>query len=107
MREKEYIEIVAVPTPRLAGFNVSALIGLSVELPHLRAVSQELVDQPEVRYCGLSTGRFDVMVEAFFEHHEHLLRFTSDVLGSMTGIIDVETSLILRIEKFSYEWELG
>lgn len=107
MREKELIDIVAVPTPLLAGYNVSAIIGLSVNLPHLRTVSESLVELPEVRYCGLSTGRFDVMIEAFFDSNEHLLEFTSDVLGSLPGITDVETSLILKIEKFSYEWELG
>ncbi|TYC14368.1 Lrp/AsnC family transcriptional regulator [Actinomadura syzygii] len=107
MRERDLMEIVAVPTPRLAGYNISAIIGLSVSLPYLREVSQALVGAPEVRYCGLSTGRFDVMIEAFFYDKEHLLRFTTDVLGALPGITAVETSLILKIEKFSYEWELG
>lgn len=107
MRDKDLFEIVAVPTPRLAGYNVSAIIGLSVQLPHLSEVSQELVELSEVRYCGVSTGRFDLIIEAFFYDNEHLLRFTTEVLGSLPGITDVETSLILRIEKFSYEWELG
>lgn len=107
MRSKGYFEIVAVPTPRLAGYMLSAIVGLSVQLPHLNEVSNALVKRPEVRYCGLSTGRFDVMVEAFFGDHEHLLEFTTDVLGALPGITDVETSLILRIEKFSYEWDPG
>lgn len=106
MRESEFFEIVAVPTPRIAGFNVSAIIGLSVQLPHLRAVAASLVDRREVRYCGLSTGRFDLMIEAFFTGNDDLLNFTTDVLGSLPGITDVETSLILTIEKFSYEWDL-
>lgn len=106
MRENGYFEIVAVPTPRVAGYNLSAIIGLSVQIPHLREVSEALVQQPEVRYCGVSTGRFDLMIEAFFTDTEHLLSFTTDVLGPLP-ITDVETSLILRIEKFSYEWELG
>lgn len=107
MRDNDFFEIVAVPTPRIAGFNVSAIIGLSVSLPDLREVAAALVEQKEVRYCGLSTGRFDVMIEAFFTDHEHVLRFTTDVLGTLPGITDVETSLILAIEKFSYEWELA
>lgn len=107
MRDRDLMEIVAVPTPRLAGYNISAIIGLSVSLPHLREVSRKLVEASEVRYCGLSTGRFDVMIEAFFYDKEHLLRFTTDVLGALPGITAVETSLILKIEKFSYEWELG
>ena len=101
----ELIEIVAVPTPKLAGLNVSAIIGISVHLPHLKKVTAALVARPEVRYCGVSTGRYDLMVEAFFTNNEHVMEFATDVLGNMPGITDVETSLILKIEKFSYEWQ--
>lgn len=107
MRQRDLMEIVAVPTPRVAGYNVSAIIGLSVELPSLRETSESLVALSEVRYCGLSTGRFDVIIEAFFYDNEHLLEFTTAVLGALPGVTDVETSLILKIEKFSYEWELS
>ncbi|KAB7746202.1 AsnC family transcriptional regulator [Nostocoides sp. F2B08] len=106
MRANEYFEIVAVPTPQVAGYNLSAIIGLSVRLPHIREASEVLSSQREVRYLGVATGRFDLIVEAFFLDNDHLLSFTTDVLGSLPGIIDVETSLILRIEKFSYEWEV-
>lgn len=100
------IEIVAVPTPKLAGFTLSAIMGLNVSLDRLREVSQALVGLPEVRYCGLSTGRFDVMIEAFFSSHEHLLAFSMDQVGQIDGVVKVETFLILDISKFSYEWEI-
>jgi len=106
MHENKYFEIVAVPTPRIAGYNASAIIGLSVQLPHMRQVAAALSERSEVRYCGLSTGRFDVIIEAFFTDHDDLLTFTTDVLGALPGVVDVETSLILAIEKFAYEWEL-
>lgn len=99
------IEIVAVPTPLLAGYNASAIIGISVRLDSIRKVSDQLMAFPEVRYCGLATGRYDIMVEAFFSDNDHLLHFTVDVLGSIAEITDVETSLILKIQKFSYEWQ--
>jgi Lrp/AsnC family transcriptional regulator, regulator for asnA, asnC and gidA len=102
----ELIEIVAVPTPKLAGFKITAIMGLSVELSRLREVSDTLVHFPEVRYCGLSTGRFDVMIEAFFSSHEHLLEFSSARVGVIEGVQKVETFLILDITKFSYEWEM-
>ena len=99
------VEIVAVPTPKLAGLNVSAIIGISVQLMHLKDVIAALTARPEVRYCGVSTGRYDVMIEAFFVSNEHVMEFVTEVLGSMPGLADVETSLILKIEKFSYEWQ--
>ena len=101
------INIVAVPTPRAVGLNLSAIIGISVTLPKLKAISEELKRQPEVRYIGVSTGRYDIIVETFFASQQHFLNFISNTLGGMDGITSLETSMILDVVKFSYEWEIG
>ncbi len=46
------------------------------------------------------------MVEAFFSDQEHMLDFVTAKLGPLAGITDVETSIILKVIKFSYEWEI-
>lgn len=104
--DEELVSIVAVPTPRAMGRTLSAIIGVSVTLGDLDTVSHALSKSPEVRYLGLSTGRYDIIVEAFFNDSEHLLAFVSEKLGGLTGVTSVETSIILRVGKFSYEWEL-
>lgn len=101
------INIVAVPTPRAAGLNLSAIIGISVTLPKLKEISEELKSLREVRYVGLSTGRYDIIVEAFFFDQQHYLDFISGRLSRMDGITSLETSMILDIVKFSYEWEIS
>ncbi|HET7015662.1 MAG TPA: Lrp/AsnC family transcriptional regulator [Streptosporangiaceae bacterium] len=101
------INIVAVPTPKAAGMNLSAIIGISVTLPKLREISEELKRQREVRYVGMSTGRYDIIVEAFFFDQQHFLDFISSRLSRMDGITSLETSMILDIVKFSYEWEIS
>lgn len=101
------INIVAVPTPRAAGMTLSAIIGISIMLPHLRDIADELKRQREVRYVGVSTGRYDIIVEAFFFNQQHFLDFISNRLGRMQGITGLETSIILEIVKFSYEWEIA
>lgn len=104
--DERLMSIVAVPTPEAAGAQLSAIIGISVALPALHEVAAALYTYPEVRYVGMSAGRYDVMVEAFFSDQEHMLDFVTDKLGSLTGITDVETSIILKVIKFSYEWEI-
>lgn len=101
------INIVAVPTPRAVGMNLSSIIGISVTLPQLNEISQKLKRQPEVRYIGVSTGRYDIIVEAFFLNQRHFLNFISSTLGQMEGITALETSMILEVVKFSYEWEIA
>ena len=101
------INIVAVPTPRALGMTLSAIIGISVTLPKLREISEELKRQKEVRYVGVSTGRYDIIVEAFFFDQQHFLDFISSKLSRMDGITGLETSMILEVVKFSYEWEIA
>jgi Lrp/AsnC family transcriptional regulator for asnA, asnC and gidA len=100
------VNIVAVPTPRAVGTTMSAIIGVSVDLGQLGSVSETIAALPEVRYLGISTGRYDLIVEAFFSDTEHLLTFVSERLGTLPQVTGVETSIILRVDKFSYEWEL-
>ncbi len=106
MLDEGLINIVAVPTPAAVGMNLSAILGISLRLTAIHAVSEQLRGLPEVRYIGMSAGRYDVMVEAFFSDQEHLLHFVTDKLGSIDGVEDVETSIILKVVKFSYEWEI-
>ena len=98
--------MVAVPTPKAAGRTLSAIIGISTRLPNLRDVTAALITYAETRYVGLSTGRYDIIVEAFFEDQEHLLDFVTNKVGPLEGVVNIETSLILHVAKFSYEWEI-
>jgi Lrp/AsnC family transcriptional regulator, regulator for asnA, asnC and gidA len=100
------VNVVAVPTPRAVGMTMSAIIGISVLLPRLQAVSERLTSCPEVRYIGVATGRYDIIVEAFFNDQAHLLEFVSTKLGALEGVTGAETNLILKVAKFSYEWEI-
>jgi Lrp/AsnC family transcriptional regulator, regulator for asnA, asnC and gidA len=104
--DEELVNVVAVPTPRAVGMTMSAIIGISVLLPSLQAVSERLTSCPEVRYIGVATGRYDIIVEAFFNDQAHLLEFVSTKLGALDGVTGAETNLILKVAKFSYEWEI-
>lgn len=106
LTEDGLINIVAVPTPVAVGLTMSAIIGVSVQLPRLDEVVNTVVGYREVRYAGLSTGQFDLIIEAFFEDQEQMLDFVTKKLGRLEGVSDVETSVILKVAKFSYEWEI-
>jgi Lrp/AsnC family transcriptional regulator, regulator for asnA, asnC and gidA len=104
--DERLISIVAVPAPEAAGMNLSAIIGISVELTAMHEVADAIRSYREVRYVGMSAGRYDLMVEAFFTDQEHLLEFVVGKLGRLSGITNLETSIILKVVKFSYEWEI-
>jgi Lrp/AsnC family transcriptional regulator for asnA, asnC and gidA len=100
------LSIGAMPSPQTVNRMSSVVIGLSVATNCIHDIADQLVELREVSYVGLSTGRFDIIVEAFFPDHKDVLDFITRRLGSMEGIRDVNTSLILEIKKFKYEWEM-
>lgn len=105
--DERLMNIVAVPTPEAVGMNLSAILGISVDLTAMHKVGDALRTFEEVRYVGMSAGRYDIMVEAFFTDQEHLLEFVTHKLGTLPGITSLETSIILKVVKFSYEWEIS
>lgn len=105
--DERLINIVAVPTPEATGMTLSAIMGVSVELTAIRDAADTVRTYPEVRYVGMSSGRYDLIVEAFFVDQEHLLEFVTGKLGELPGITGLETSIILKVVKFSYEWEIS
>jgi Lrp/AsnC family transcriptional regulator for asnA, asnC and gidA len=99
--------IVAVPSPEASGMTISAILGVSVDLTSMHDVADTIRTYPEVRYVGMSAGRYELIVEAFFADQEHLLEFVTRQLGELPGISNLETSIILKVVKFSYEWEIA
>lgn len=104
--ESGTLRIVAVPSPSTAGLTLSAIISLSCDLKYLNEIAQTLQGFTETRYLGYSTGQFDLILEAFFYSHQHLLDFLTTKIAAIPGITRTETSIILKVAKFSFEWEL-
>jgi Lrp/AsnC family transcriptional regulator, regulator for asnA, asnC and gidA len=104
--ESRTIQIVAVPSPETVGLTLSAIIGISCDLRRLDEVAQTIAGLREIRYLGYSTGPFDLILQAFFYSHQHLLDFLQERIATIEGITDTETAIILKVAKFSFDWEL-
>ena len=100
------IKVVAVTDPFKVGMGIVALIHLDVELSHLEKVAEKLEEMQCVRVVAYATGGYDIMVEAIFPSQQGLLDFLKDDLPLIPGIRKTETSILLKILKRSYEWEL-
>jgi len=94
--------ITAVPTPEAFGLNLATIIGLRVALDRLGDVTQALNREPETRFIVVSTGRYDLMTEAYFRDRDHLHDFLTERVGPLPGVHHVEASVILRTSKRSF-----
>lgn len=102
--EEEVIKVVAVRNPIHFKKFLSAIINIKCERTVISKTEGFLTNRSETRYVGYSTGKWNLVTEAFFIDNDHLLDFLLEV-GELEGVIDLETSVMLRVAKFSYEWE--
>ena len=100
------IQVVATVDPFDVGYETPVIIGLKVKRAKLDTVARRLSDLPQVRYVGASTGRVDLIVEVVVRTNQDLADFLMKELGSLDGVLDSETNLIVRIYKQSWSWAI-
>ena len=103
---EKLIKVVAVPSPEVVGMTMSAIVGITVDMNTHQRVAAALEALPNTRYVGYSTGPYDLIIELFFRSHEELLELLSVKLARIPGILKTDTSVILKVTKFAYEWEV-
>jgi Lrp/AsnC family transcriptional regulator for asnA, asnC and gidA len=103
---RETIRIVAFPDHNQVGFPIETIILLQVELLNLESVALALKDMPEVRWVKLATGESDIVFDAVFKTDEQLLRFLTDRVATIPGVIKTATSHVLRQVKSVDDWVL-
>lgn len=104
--ESGVLQIVGVTDPFKVGMNSIALVGAKVKRQHIDEIVDQLSRCKQVRYVGLSTGSYDLIIEVVMESNQELGDFLIDELTRVNGIIHTDTSLILRICKESYAWNV-
>jgi Lrp/AsnC family transcriptional regulator for asnA, asnC and gidA len=96
---EDIVRVVGAVDPFDLGLESPALVGIKVDRARLDDVAQTLSRHPAVRYVAAATGAFHLYIEVMAATNMQLSEFLLDDLGAIPGILDTETSLILRIYK--------
>lgn len=100
------IQIAAGVDPFSVGVAAPALVGIRVQRARLHSVAAQLGRHPSVRSVMACTGRFHLHAEVMASSNDELGRILVDEIGAIEGVIDTETSLVLRIYKQPWEWTI-
>jgi Lrp/AsnC family transcriptional regulator, regulator for asnA, asnC and gidA len=100
------VRIAPVVEPEPIGYRLNVWLGIRCRPGAVRTVASTLRDLHPVRYLGICAGTYDLICEAIFLSEAELLAFLTDDLGDVEEIAHVDTSTVLDIAKFGYEWEL-
>lgn len=90
---------------RRIGLPIHVMIQLTIEPQKHTEVVAAIVALDEVRWVGIATGPYDLLIEAMLRSNEHLQRFLIKQLGAIDGIKGMQTAHILDVAKIAFDWE--
>ena len=97
-----YIDVQFAPA--LFGYDVHALLWLTVAPAALSTVGAALASHREVAFASAVTGQSNVVAVTFFRETGELYRYLSEKIGALDGVQHVETAPVLRQTKqLAYE----
>ncbi len=98
------LRIVAVADPKKLGYAIDVFSGIQVSPGHILKVAEQLVSFDPVRYVALTTGSYDILLEAMFRNQDELMEFLTKTLPGVPGIVRSETWHLLNVMKRNYDW---
>lgn len=104
--EAGVVRVVPVVEPEHLGYRLNVWFAVRCQPGTLRKVARSLRGLHPVRYVAISSGAYDIVCEAIFLNEAEMLSFLNDNVPTIHGIASIESSTVLAIEKFGYEWEL-
>ena len=101
LQEDNVIQIIGLLDPHRVGYDAPAVIGVSIQPPHLETAALEIAAKPEVSYLIMVSGEFDLIVEVMCRDREHLASFLTDQLQNVVGVMRTQTFMILHTYKMA------
>ncbi len=106
MEEQGVIQqFIAMVDPSKLGYNVNAILGLSVDPTRLAEVGKKIAAFPEVKLVASSTGNHDLLVHILVQDNARLgdliLKIKS-IDGVLQGAGNIHISIFTRIFKDSH-----
>jgi Lrp/AsnC family transcriptional regulator for asnA, asnC and gidA len=98
------VQIVAAVDPFQIGFQSPVIIALKIDRARIDDIAAKLCSHPSIRYVAAATGKVDLIIEVVAASNHDLAEFVLGYLASIPGIVDTETSLVLRIYKQTWNW---
>jgi Lrp/AsnC family transcriptional regulator, regulator for asnA, asnC and gidA len=100
LRDAGIIEVRAFVDLRHLGLDWDIIILVNCAPGRIKEVAQRIGALSEVRYVAIMTGRYDLMVAAFFRSQAELLAFLLDRLSTIEGITRTESLHRLQATKY-------
>lgn len=103
LTESGVMQVVAVTDPVTLGFDIQAMVAISV-VGDVRQVASALEHLAEVAYVVITAGRFDLLIEVVCTDQQHLLALVNDHVRAIQGVTKTEVFTYMSLVKQTYSW---
>jgi DNA-binding Lrp family transcriptional regulator len=106
LRADNRIDFLAMVDPAALGFELEVIMHVRVEPPRIAATAKALAATRQVRYVSATTGERDLTCDAVFRDSDDLWEFVTSTVGTLRGVLSVDTDLVLEAIKRAYYYPL-
>lgn len=106
LQQRGVIEFAMLADPAKLGYELRAMIGLTVELHRLDDIARALRAMDEVTFAAFLTGNFDIMIQVVVQSQEGLVQFLTKRLAPISGVRSTETFIMPYVIKAATSWVL-
>ena len=103
LQERAVIDFTMSADPATLGYDVSAMIGLKVELPRIESIGERLRAMPEVTYAAFAMGSLDVLLQVVVQSQAELVTLLRKI-ADIDGVRTTETFLLPEVLKPVTAW---
>jgi Lrp/AsnC family transcriptional regulator, regulator for asnA, asnC and gidA len=93
---QKVIRITAVPDHVQMGLPIETVISLQLDMGNLEQIVGPLIAVTNVRSIKITTGEYDVILNAFFASEQELFRFLTDTIAKIPGVRKTVTTHVLH-----------
>jgi Lrp/AsnC family transcriptional regulator, regulator for asnA, asnC and gidA len=102
--ERGDLTFSAMPRPAYMGRPVHTLFRLQSAPGRNADLLAHITAMPEISYVYHVTGQFDLIAVGYFASNDAMRRFWTERLGSLDGVLESTSVMVLRVAKRMHEW---
>lgn len=100
LKDMGLLRVICHTDPGKLGYTFQVIIMIRVDPSHTHSVATALAGYDQIRYVAIITGRFDIIVWAWFKSSQDMTDFMQRQLSSIPGVLSHELLIGVGILKF-------
>ena len=97
--DENILQIVGVADPAKLGYQVAAIVGVSIQGGNIDQAGGVIASFPEVSDVLMVSGEFDLILQVYCRDRDHFSQFLNQDLRPVSGVTQTQTFMILKTFK--------